>query len=142
MCIRDRYASAIATTVLQLKEVPARPAEFNGQLALYALEDGVDEATIRTALEPNGTIVKVELVGGWPPAVVYFDSHESALKAVAAGAPLVCKGLATLYNELAYHAKGWCARRSFACTRARSGRRTATLFRDAVVLWCYTQVHL
>ena len=99
------YASAVATTVLQLKEVPPLVKEFEGQLALYGLEDGVDEVRIRNALEQYGTITKVE-VGGWPPAIVYFTSHEAATKA-AAMKPSVCKGQTTLYNELDYDKKGW-----------------------------------
>ena len=104
----DMYASAIATTVLQLKEVPPRPKEFDGQLALFGLVEDVNEEMIRNTFGKHGTIVKVELVGGWPPAVVYFDSHKSALKAADAGALAVCKGQSTLYSELPYDKKGWC----------------------------------
>ena len=104
----DLYASAIGTTVLQLKEIPERPAEYNGQLALYALEEK-SEAQVRAAFESHGTITKVELGGGHPPAIVHFTTHAAAEKAAAAGAP-VCKGQSTLFNELPYDAKGWCAR--------------------------------
>ena len=31
----DLYASAIGTTVLQLKEMPRRPTEYDGKLAVY-----------------------------------------------------------------------------------------------------------
>ena len=36
----DVYASAVGTTVLQIKEIPPRPAEFDGALCLFGLEDG------------------------------------------------------------------------------------------------------
>lgn len=100
----DMYASAIGTTVLQLKEVPKRPAAFDGQLALYELNDGVDEQQIRASF--GGEITKVE-VTGWPSAIVHFASHEAATAAASAGTS-VCKGQAMLYNELPYDRKGWC----------------------------------
>ena len=34
----DLYASAIGTTVLQIKEIPDRPAEYDGALALFGVE--------------------------------------------------------------------------------------------------------
>ena len=100
------------------------PGGFDGQLALYALVDNVDEAQIRSALEHYGIITKVK-VGGWPPALVHFTTHQAALDAIAGGAASVCKGLAPLYNELSYDQKGWCARdccsaASPACRRRRS----------------------
>ena len=50
----DLYASAVATTVLQSKEIPARPASFDGALGLYGVPDGVGEAAIRTAMARYG----------------------------------------------------------------------------------------
>ena len=47
----DLYASAIGTTVLQLKEIPLRPPELDGKLCLFDLADSVDERAIRAALE-------------------------------------------------------------------------------------------
>ena len=47
--------------MLQLKEIPLRPAEYDGAAALFSLADGVDEATVRTALEPFGTIVSCKM---------------------------------------------------------------------------------
>ena len=43
----DLYASAIGTTVLQLKEIPSRPKEYDGALCLFDLAAGVDEAAPR-----------------------------------------------------------------------------------------------
>ena len=47
--INEVYASPVGTTVLQLKEIPPRPTEFDGALALFNLADGVDEAKLRAA---------------------------------------------------------------------------------------------
>ena len=76
----DLYASAIGTTVLQIREIPLRPAEFDGALCLFNLTEGVDEAQIRAALERFGTIENCKL-GGWPSAIVRFSTHEAAVAA-------------------------------------------------------------
>ena len=52
----DLYASAIGTRVLQLKEIPQRPAEYDGMLCLFDLKEGVDEELIRGALKVYGEI--------------------------------------------------------------------------------------
>ena len=53
----DLYASAIGTTVLQIKEIPPRPKEFDGALCLFGLAaDGVNEAVIRSAFCSFGGI--------------------------------------------------------------------------------------
>ena len=38
----DIYASAVGTTVLQLKEIPTRPKDFEGALYIGELLEGVD----------------------------------------------------------------------------------------------------
>ena len=120
----DLYASAIGTTVLQLKELPPRPADYDGKLCLFDLKEGVSEAKIRDELRQFGAINSVEL-GGWPPAVVCFATHAAALAAKRAAARLahVAGGVDTLYNECSYDGRtgvdgledddgrGWCARR-------------------------------
>ena len=109
----DLYASAIGTTVLQLKEIPARPKEFEGGLALYGLADGANEASLRSELSPFGTIDSIT-VGGWPPAVVRFSTHEAAAGAFAdkkAGGETF-QGLGHLYKDLPYDDKGWCDEQS------------------------------
>ena len=45
----DVYASVICTSVLQLKEIPPRPTEFDGALALFNLAEWVDEGKLRLA---------------------------------------------------------------------------------------------
>lgn len=99
----DLYASAIGTTVLQLKEISPRPARFDGAIVLFDLSKGVDEATIRTALERVAGDVKSCSLG-WPGAHVCFFTHEAALSAVRAAEQLlaICSGVGTLYNERSY----------------------------------------
>ena len=97
----DLYASAIGTTVLQIKDIPLRPAEFHGALCLFTLKDGVDESTIRAELERFGPIQDCKL-GGWPSAIIYFSTHESAVAAKLAAPLSICDGVDTLYNERSY----------------------------------------
>ena len=76
----DVYASAVGTTVLQVKEIPPRPKEFDGALCLFGLEDGKDAAAIRAAFGHSGDeSVDVELRSGM--AVVRFATHDAALAA-------------------------------------------------------------
>ena len=98
----DVYASAVGTTVLQLKEIPSCPQEFEGALCLFGLK--TDEETIRAAFAAFGEIISCSLAS-WP-AVVRFAAHESALAVKKAGSwPLLCDGVDTLYNERSYNGR-------------------------------------
>jgi hypothetical protein len=101
------YASILATTVLQIEEIPPRPAEFDGVVCLFKLSAHVDENKVREALIGFGTIESCDL-SRTPHPVVRFASHLSAIKAKEAGAwPGLCEGLDTLYNETPYFDRGW-----------------------------------
>ena len=96
------YASILATTVLQIEEIPPRPAEFDGVVCLFKLSANVDETAVRKALMRFGTIKSCDL------PIVHFASHESAVAAKNAGSwPGLCEGLDTLYNETPYFSRGW-----------------------------------
>jgi hypothetical protein len=100
------YASILATTVLQIEEIPPRPAEFDGVVCLFKLSANVDENKVRAALIGFGTIESCDLKR--TPAIVRFVSHKSAVAAKNAGAPPgLCEGLDTLYNETPYFSRGW-----------------------------------
>ncbi|KOO28601.1 hypothetical protein Ctob_011514, partial [Chrysochromulina tobinii] len=101
------YASILATTVLQIEEIPPRPAEFDGVVCLFELSSNADESVVRAALIRFGTIESCDLSRS--PPIVRFASHLSAVKAKEAGAwPGLCEGLDTLYNETPYFSRGWC----------------------------------
>ena len=53
------YASAVGTTVLQIKEIPPRPADLDGVLCLFGVADETDEAAVEAALGRFGTIVAI-----------------------------------------------------------------------------------
>ena len=115
------YASAIGTTVLQLKELPLRPPEYDGKLCLFDLAPGVDGAAIKAALVAYGDIVSCTL-GRFPPATVCFTTHAAAQAAKRAAAQLahISGGVDTLFNERSYdgrhgeagldddEGRGWC----------------------------------
>ena len=120
---QDVYASAVGTTVLQLKEIPPRPEEFDGALCLFGVADPTEEK-IRSALSCYGEIRACELTGpsrDHGAIVVRFTTHEAAL-AARSGGPIegLCKGVDTLYNERSYDGRrgeaeredddgrGWC----------------------------------
>ena len=104
----DLYASVVGTIVLQIKEIPLRPLENNGQLCLWGLADSVDEAQIRAALKDHGTITDCQRqLGGWPPALVTFSTHDASKRLAADLPPALCTGVSLFYNELPYDERGW-----------------------------------
>lgn len=101
----DLYASAIGTCVLQLKEIPQRPAEYDGVLCFFDLEGDIDEASIRDAVKTYGEIISVTVdAQSWPPATVRFSTHEAARSARRDAEELkhIAGGMDTLYNERSY----------------------------------------
>ena len=104
----DCYASAIGTTVLQLKELPSKPASWDGTVCLFDVAKGVGEAGIKQALAEFGTIVGYE-ERAWPPVIVTFATHEAAQAAVQAVARLnhIAGGICDLFNDRAYDKRGW-----------------------------------
>ena len=98
----DLYASAIGTTVLQIPEIPPRPAEYDGVICLFDVAKGVAKGAIHTALERFGSIVSIDI--RVVPVIVRFSTHEAARAARKAAAELVniAGGVDTLYNERSY----------------------------------------
>jgi hypothetical protein len=120
--INSLYGSAIGTTVLQLKELPPRPREYDGKLCLFKVAPGVDEAAIEAALVSYGEIVSCTLGKTARPAIVCFATHAAAQAAKRAASQLVniAGGVDTLFNERSYdgrhgeagldddEGRGWC----------------------------------
>ena len=109
--MNEPYASAVGTTVLQLKEIPDRPDDYDGAVAIFGPKDDLNEPKIRAALETAGAIASVEK-RAWPPWVIYFASHADALVAIEWFAKTKAElwdNLDTLYNERPYDDRGWCA---------------------------------
>ena len=95
-------ASAIGTTVLQIKEIPERPANFSGAVCLFHLHAG--EGETRKRLEKYGEIININAGAGSTPTIVHFSTHEAALTAKRAASDLesLCGYVDMLYNERSY----------------------------------------
>jgi len=109
--MNEPYASAVGTTVLQLKDIPDRPARFDGKLCVFGPKEGVDEAKIRTAFKEVAESISMEATPSMPQKwVVQFATHELALEAKRACGNMseLWSGLDTLYNERPYDDRGWC----------------------------------
>ena len=122
----DVYASAVGTTVLQLKEIPPRPARFDGVLCLFGLTVSADEAVIREALGCFGEITScdVSIVFGGPKFNNFEQFAAEQLPGLLATTELELRGaLETLKAECALDNP------RIACA-ARSRRRGAC--RDAL----------
>ena len=70
-------------SVFQIKEIPARPAEYDGLLCLGGVPVGTDEANIKEALQRFGTIEScVANEQSTLPYWVKFTVHAAAEQAV------------------------------------------------------------
>ena len=74
----DLYASAVGTTVLQHKEIPTRPARYDGVVRLGGCGRGCGEEAIRSALGAFGQVMSCEMDLGSMEAVVRFTSQGEA----------------------------------------------------------------
>ena len=115
--------------VLQIKEIPLRPAEYDGALCLFGLVEGCGESVVRASFKSFGTIISYEAGAGSTPTIVRFSTHKAALacKRAVLNEPSrwssLCAGIDTLYNERSYDGRegdqsreddkgrGWCAAR-------------------------------
>jgi hypothetical protein len=116
----DLYASAIATTVLQLRAIPPRPSSYDSTVCLYGLSTTVEAAQVEDTLSRFGTIDMCELAGAGR-AIVRFVTRAAAEGALAEGA---VEGIYTAiefqYNERPYADRGYIARSSMPHTRCEA----------------------
>ena len=114
----DLYASAVGTTVLRIKGIPPRPAEYDGLLCLGDVPEGVSEAEIKEKLQQFGEIEKCTApvhAEGIMQHRIKFKTHQAA-KLAELEAPMLelCKFAFVAYKDLAYDAldsgggaRGW-----------------------------------
>ena len=114
----DLYASANGTTVLQIKEVPARPAEYDGLLCLGEVPEGLSEADLIARLQQFGEIESCTApvhAEGVLQHRIKFTAHGAALQAEVEAPKLeLCDFAFIAYKDLAYddldsggEARGW-----------------------------------
>ena len=77
----DLYASAIGTTVLQLKDIPPRPSEYDGRIAVFGRIP--NEETLRDALGKFGEIVELTIAPDDMQAAAQYSTHAAAEEASA-----------------------------------------------------------
>ena len=110
----DVYASALGTTVLRHRAVPARPKELDGEVLVLveaggALDDDAGEAALRRALGAHGSLKSVRREKGAGRWSVRFASHAVAEKAAAAAASDGLAGASAVFcfhNGRPYGARG------------------------------------
>lgn len=109
----NMYASALGTSVLQLREVPVRPKQDVGAMRACRLPAGfATEKAIRNAYQRFGEIVAVE-VRADDEVTVRFKSREAVLKALNFDMKALGFGMDAFvcheYNDRAYADRGWCS---------------------------------
>ena len=100
----------IPRRVLQIKELPPRPSEYDGLLCLGEVPAEVDEATLRAALQQFGTIQSCAAPAG--PVLEYlvrFTAHEAAKQAAKEAQKRgLCKYAFIAYRDYdQYDDRGW-----------------------------------
>jgi hypothetical protein len=107
------YASICGTAVIQLKDVPPRPAEYDGRVTIFDLGPAsADEEAVRTDLARFGNVVEFAVVTG--VATVRFASHDEAERCVVA-LQRESRDACLVYNATHYSRdcgepySGWCA---------------------------------
>ena len=108
----DLYASANGTTVLQIKEIPARPAEYDGLLCLGEVPEGLSEADLIARLQQFGEIESCTAPvhrQGVMQHRVKFRAHGAAQQAKVEAPKLeLCKWASIAYDDFrAYEDRGW-----------------------------------
>jgi hypothetical protein len=108
------YASICGTAVVQLKDVPPRPPEYDGLVKIFDLQpSSADEEAVHVDLGRFGNVVEAAVEGG--VATARFSSHEEAERCVAALSG-ESRSASCVYNETHYNRdrgepySGWCAR--------------------------------
>ncbi len=126
------YASMCGTTIVQLKDIPPRPSEYDGRMSVFdaSYSKSTSEADVIADLERfGGTITEIAIKAG--EAQVTFATHEQAERCIAALRE-EGRGACTVYNETAYSRdrgetfSGWCTFEQGACKLVAGHLSTAS----------------
>jgi hypothetical protein len=96
------YASLCGTAIVQLKDIPSRPSEYDGRMIVFDDKYSwmTSEKDVKADLERfGGKITEIAIKAG--EAQVTFATHEQAFNCIAA-LKKVNRGADTVYNETAY----------------------------------------
>jgi hypothetical protein len=109
----DLYASAIGTTVLQIKEIPSCPPVFTGALYVGEVFPDIDIPQLEDSMSAFGHLAEsgcsLHKQGEKRYAIVRFRSHATAEKAATEDASTlgIGKFFTLHYNQLEYDHRGW-----------------------------------
>ena len=130
------YASMCGTAVVQLKDIPPRPSEYDGRMSVF--DASYSKAILASLLEYDviadlqrfgGTITEIAIKTG--EAQVTFATHAQAERCIAALRE-EGRGACTVYNETAYSRdrgepfSGWCTFEQGACKLVAGHLSTAS----------------
>ena len=105
----DLYSSAIGTTLLRIKEISHRPAEYDGVVCLGDMAESVDEQGLRRYLHRyfggRDPLLSCDLQCN--PAILRFSTHADAVAAIDKGLGALGGWIDTQYNERPYDDRGW-----------------------------------
>jgi hypothetical protein len=109
------YASMCGTAIVQLKDIPPRPSEYDGRMIVfdkkYSEMTSEKDVVVADLERFGGTITEIAIKAG--EAHVTFATHEQAERCIAALRE-EGRGACTVYNETAYSRdrgetfSGWC----------------------------------
>ena len=109
------YASMCGTAIVQLKDIPPRPSEYDGRVIVfdktYSEMTSEKDVVVADLERFGGTITEIAIKAG--EAHVTFATHEQAERCIAALRE-EGRGACTVYNETAYSRdrgetfSGWC----------------------------------
>ena len=130
------YASTCGTAVVQLKDIPPRPSEYDGRMIVFdkAFSESTSEKDVKALqcdLERFGGKITKKIAMKAGEAHVTFATHEQAKKCIAE-LDKVERGADTVYNETAYSRdrgepfSGWCTFEQGACKLVAGHLSTAS----------------
>ena len=107
----DLYASAVGTSVLQLREVPERPERMEGVVCMQHLAAGTTLRHLRAAVATSCVgALKVTMASDDAHAHLRFRSDEEASEMMASGSEEIrklCADVVPLYNDASFDQRGW-----------------------------------
>ena len=120
----DLYASPLGTAVVQIKEIPRRPASLDGSVLILSQGIELDEGHLSDVLATFGRIRSVEVLSPIE-ARAKFERHEDAERCAAMADGRV-GAVMMEYSGRPYDERGWCIlEESVACEGPLRAQRHA-----------------
>jgi len=115
------YASVTGTAVLQVKDMPPRPPQYDGKLVLFGPKGPwLEETSLRADLGRFGELTSCEIDVAKSEALACFATHAVAEAAYEALALDSERPASLLYSGRPYDARGWCTFEQAVCKAVAS----------------------